>query len=186
MPRLMAVLFSLSLISIFPQAASASSFHENEAKFASGTGNTIFLVLGTLLPLATDGKLGKDHSLRALDALLTSTIICKGLKKAFHEERPNGKGFDSFPSGHATAAFAIATVESTFHPKQTAFWCLGAGLIGESRIKLKDHFTQDVIFGSALGYASAEWELSSSHGLILSPIIAKDGKAAGVKVTKVF
>jgi len=186
MSKSIAIFLALSLMALFPHAASAKSFHENEARFASGTGNTIYLVLGTLLPLATDGKQGKDHSLRALDALLASTLICKGLKIVVHEERPNKTGFDSFPSGHATAAFAIATMESAWHPKQAVYWCLGAALIAESRVKLKDHFTSDVIFGSALGFACAKVELSTRRGLLLSPIIRNDGAIAGVAVTKMY
>jgi membrane-associated phospholipid phosphatase len=169
-----------------PLTATAASFHYREAKFASGAGNTLFLVVGTALPLAIDGKKGKDHALRTFDALIVSTMLSQGLKMAIHEPRPDGSDDKSFPSGHATAAFAIATAEAKYHPKQAVYWYIGAALIAESRLELNRHNFTDIAAGATFGYVTAEWALSRPHGVLLVPFIKSADKCIGVQVTKVF
>jgi len=61
--------------------------------------------------------------------------------------------FHSFPSGHATSAFALATVLCFAAKNKSATWLyLGlAMLIGYSRIYLGQHFPDDVLAGALLG-----------------------------------
>lgn len=66
------------------------------------------------------------------------------------------RGNGSFPSGHAIAAFSIATVVA--HQYRTHRWvpyvAYGmAGLVGFSRLSLSAHFASDVFAGAALGYS---------------------------------
>lgn len=153
------------------------------SNFASGAGNIIFLAAGIGLPLITDGANGRNHSLRALDAMGTSVLLTEGLKSLFREKRPDSNEHDSFPSGHATAAFAVATAESAFHPKQAPLWYLGATLISYSRVRLNRHTVGDVLAGAGIGYGITRLELSAPHGLILSPIITRDGRGMGVSLS---
>jgi hypothetical protein len=164
----------------------SASFDRRSSDFASGTGNILFLLAGVGLPLLEDGHDGKQHSLRAADALLSSVLISEGLKLVTHEERPNHGGHDSFPSGHTTAAFAIATAQSAFHPSQAPLWYAGAAFIGYSRVRLNEHHIHDVIAGAALGYATARWSLSRKHGLLLTPWIAPDNGRLGVQLAGRF
>lgn len=175
-----ALLFGMTLAS----AASADSFAHREATFASGTGNILFLAVGTLLPLVEDGSQWKQHTLRTLDSFGTSVLLSEALKALTHEKRPRSDQHNSFPSGHATAAFAVATMESRFHPRQAFLWYVGAALVSESRVRLHRHFTHDVIAGAALGYFTAEAELSRKHGLILSPFIGRGGN--GLQLSQRF
>lgn len=161
----------------------ADSPDRNAAKFASGTGNILYLAAGVGLPLLTDGKDGKNHALRAADALGTSVLLAEGLKNIVREKRPDANSRDSFPSGHATAAFAVATVESQFHPKQAILWYAGATYISYSRVRLNRHYTQDVIAGAALGYFTTRLELSRPRGLILSPLIESTAGVVGFQVS---
>jgi membrane-associated phospholipid phosphatase len=118
----------------------------NSWRFLSGSGNTMFLLGGTLLPKSNAAKV------RNLDALVTTGLLTQALKITVRERRPDGSTRNSFPSGHASAAFAIATMQ----PKnQQPLWYLGATLIGISRVKLNRHYTHDVIAGAALGYYTA-------------------------------
>ncbi len=59
----------------------------------------------------------------------------------------------SFPSGHTTTAFAIATVFVLLSKKSN--WqlaiLLAAAMVGYSRIYLAQHFLLDVIIGAAIG-----------------------------------
>lgn len=57
----------------------------------------------------------------------------------------------SFPSGHATIAFAAATILSVFDKKRRWMYYLIAGLIGLSRIYLYCHYFLDVVAGGAIG-----------------------------------
>jgi membrane-associated phospholipid phosphatase len=76
----------------------------------------------------------------------------------------------SFPSGHATTAFALATflvLHST--PKNGILWALAAALVGFSRIYLNQHFLPDVLAGALIGTAWA----TAMHQLLL-PLQQKD------------
>lgn len=78
------------------------------------------------------------------------------LKEAFPENRPNGKGDDSFPSGHTSLSFASA---GFIH--QRYGWQYGlpayavAATVGAARVKTDHHHWYDVVAGAALGTATA-------------------------------
>lgn len=164
-------------------AAHADSPARKAATFASGSGNIIYLAAAVGLPLLSDGHNGTNHALRAADATGSSLVVAEGLKYLFREKRPDSNAHDSFPSGHATAAFAAATVESDLHPKQAPLWFLGATAISLSRVRLNQHYPRDVIAGTALGYGMARLELSAPRGLILSPFIQPASSGFGLQLT---
>jgi len=159
--------------------SSTSPRYPSLAKFASGTGNIIFLAAGTFLPLIEDGRNKKEHTLRTADSLITATLLTEGLKRIVREKRPDNSERNSFPSGHATAAFAVATMEAHYHPNQAILWYTGAALISYSRVRLRRHYTQDVIAGAAIGFLTARFELNQRRGLILSPFITPRAKGGG-------
>ena len=73
---------------------------------------------------------------------------------------PFGKG-SSFPSGHAAAAFSIATVIARRYRdhRWVPYMCYGvAGLVAFSRIPDRAHFPSDVFAGAAIGYAIARYD----------------------------
>ncbi len=57
----------------------------------------------------------------------------------------------SFPSGHATTAFAAAVVLAFWYPRQAGVFVGVAVLVGLSRIVLGVHFPSDVLAGALLG-----------------------------------
>ena len=164
-------------------AAVADSPARQASNFASGSGNIIYLAAAVGLPLLSDGKHGTTHALRAADAIGTSVLLAEGLKNLVREKRPDAGSHDSFPSGHATAAFAAATVESDLHPQEAPLWFTGATLISLSRVRLHRHYDRDVIAGALLGYGTARLELSAPRGLLLSPIIQPESRSLGLQVT---
>ena len=77
----------------------------------------------------------------------------------------------AFPSGHATTAFALATLLSLWYPRGTAGFVALAALVGWSRVVLGSHFPSDILGGAILGCAvvlglSRVWKLGLSQGKI--------------------
>ena len=180
------VLAAGSALLFAPLTAHADDSSHKAWNFASQTGNIIYLAAGVGLPLLEDGSSGRNHALRAADAVGTSVLLSEGLKHIFREKRPDSSERNSFPSGHATAAFAIATVQSQFHPRQAPLWYLGAALIAESRVRLHRHYDRDIIAGAVLGYGTARMELAQPRGLILSPWIESHRGSRGLQFSRQF
>lgn len=180
---LCAVLCSLLLAAGAAPGARADSSARKAADFGSGAGNILYLAAAVGLPLIEDHAQGRNNSLRVADSIGSSVLIAEGLKCLVREKRPDSNEHDSFPSGHATAAFAAATAESALHPKQAVYWYTGAALISYTRIRLNRHHPQDVVAGALLGYGIAKWEIASPRGLILAPIIEPKGHGAGLQVS---
>jgi len=57
----------------------------------------------------------------------------------------------SFPAGHATTAFAGATLLSYLAPRGTPLFVGLAAAIGLSRVYVGDHYPSDVVGGAVLG-----------------------------------
>ena len=60
--------------------------------------------------------------------------------------------YHSFPSGHATTAFAMAAALSRAAPGRRRVWLAVAAGIGASRVLLNAHFLSDVIGGAVIGW----------------------------------
>lgn len=159
-------LWALLLFSLAVAPAKAQFLSRRAATFASHEGTIAFLGVGVAAPL-WDTRAGERRALQSADALVATTLLVSGLKLVTRQKRPDTGERNSFPSGHAAAAFTVATVQASFHPDQAPLWFVGAGLIGASRVRLKRHFVRDVVAGAALGYAVGRWELSRPRGLIL-------------------
>jgi len=112
----------------------------------------------------------KKAGLRSLIALGVSGVFVQVIKHLIGRPRPRlgeqgivswgvtfEKGHDSFPSGHAISAFAMAAVLSSFYPAHRWAWYSIAALIGFSRVYLGAHYASDVIFGALLGIGVGVW-----------------------------
>ena len=117
----------------------------------------------------------RNTALLAAEAVGDSEILATVMKDAMKRVRPAAIGtgqnysdtwFDSsgsflrgngsFPSGHAIAAFSVATVVATRYRnrKWVPYVAYGlAGAVAFSRLTLSAHFVSDVFVGGVLGYS---------------------------------
>jgi len=65
----------------------------------------------------------------------------------------------SFPSGHTSAAFLVATQLSFFYPALTFLLLPWAVLVGMARVVLAVHFPTDTLIGALMGTALAATSL---------------------------
>jgi len=108
-----------------------------------------------------------------LTAFLLSALLAQILKNVFSMPRPwevfdhreylyfidgiTRRGYSSFPSGHSTTVFSLATMLAIFEKNKwtNVFYVLTAVAVGYSRIYLGQHFLTDVLMGSFLGVTTA-------------------------------
>lgn len=111
--------------------------------------------------------LTKQNALYIGATVLSSEIISTILKYSIARPRPfvtypflekvTSGGSPSFPSGHTSDAFALATSVSIAYPKWYVIipsyaW---AGAVGYSRMDLGVHYPSDVLAGAIIGAGSA-------------------------------
>ena len=98
-----------------------------------------------------------------LEGLILSQTLTQAIKYSVQRDRPTGECC-AFPSGHASAAFASASILER-HLGFRAAWptILIASYVGASRLHDNRHFLSDVLFGSALGMTSG-WTVVGRHG----------------------
>lgn len=101
--------------------------------------------------------LGDDAtgSLQAGGSIVVGFGITYGLKQVIHEQRPDGSGDDSFPSGHTAFSFAAAaSMQRRYGWEVGVPATLVATLVGFARVKADKHHWYDVVAGAAIGEAS--------------------------------
>lgn len=95
----------------------------------------------------------KDVAFDALvSSLLASHVITPALKSVVDRERPNG-GEQSFPSNHATDAFAVASVIAA-HDDRRWVDILAYGIatsVAYARVEHNAHWFSDVVAGAIIG-----------------------------------
>jgi membrane-associated phospholipid phosphatase len=95
---------------------------------------------------------------------LISNLIMEGfvttIKNQSHELRPNGDGYQSFPSGHTAEAFLSATFLYEEYKNVSIWYGVGgyliAGTVGALRIYNDKHWLHDVVAGAGFGITSTE------------------------------
>lgn len=136
-------------------------------QFQSNTVKSIYIA--TPLSFVATGLLRKDTYMRDAGILMTTSALVNlavtyGMKAAINRERPyktlsnvhtvgSTERSASFPSGHTSSAFNVATSVSLAYPKWYVIipsyaW---AGIVGYSRIKMGMHYPGDVLAGALIG-----------------------------------
>lgn len=135
------------------------------------------------------GKLTNDEHKREAgllggEAALDALAVSSALAYATGRERPNadafrglfGQGGNSFPSSHASTAWAIASVLTHEYPgpftKILAY--SAASAISFARVRGQQHFPSDVLLGSGVGWLTGWQVYRAHHNPELSGAVAED------------
>ena len=134
-----------------------------------------------------------------VSSLLATKVAAPLLKELVGRDRPNeatgafeAHGGSSFPSSHATQAFAIASVVSAHYDSR---W-VGAGayglaaLVGASRIHHDAHWLSDVVAGAVIGTATGRFIVATNNRRratwsvqpIVGPIIGDGLRGVSVRI----
>ena len=175
--------------------ASGSSLHFGTDASRAGQWYSVFPAAGAFyaLGLARHNPQLEQTGAEGLEAMTSAIIVTSVLKVAARRQRPldgDGgghfeKGGSSFPSGHSTEAWALATVVAGEYGehKWVPYASYGyAALVSTSRVLAQAHFTSDVFVGGALGFFIGRYvvrtqkihreHLSSLRSRLLSPRVS--------------
>lgn len=147
-------------------------------------GSTAFTVFLSLALILFGRDKVKTAGIEALFTLTTSSILVTYLKKKFTRPRPywvikdvnsfniNLKDY-SFPSGHTTAAFSLATILSLNFPSFLLAFIAIALIVGLSRIYLAVHFPTDVFIGIIIGISFGIFNYLAIHPYFMKSLELK-------------
>jgi hypothetical protein len=134
---------------------------------------------------------GYRRSLDMLKASLYSFSVTQALKVTVREQRPSNKDQrDSFPSSHATLAFAFGGYVFEEHGWEWGAPALAAALFsGLSGINDDRHYLHDVMFGATIGMAygvgmSKFSKKKEKMAFMVVPLV--DSQAKGLALLKDF
>lgn len=122
----------------------------------------------------------RETGLLSAEALIDSIIVSSALKGITQRGRPltgveRSEFFDggnSFPSGHSTQAWAVATVIANEYKHRRAVQIAAYGVataVSVARFTGQKHYLSDVVAGSALGYGIGRYVYGAHHRDSLAP-----------------
>ena len=153
------------------QTANASRAIENIGDFLSFKVLPIYSAASTFYN--SDWNTWYDYDWEGLKQLvvvnLIKSTVTDRLKEQIDEPRPNGRGNDSFPSGHTSNAFAHAAfIHRRYGINQAILPYAMATFVGYSRVQSKWHYTHDVLAGTAIGFLSAWIFADPKYNVVVS------------------
>lgn len=142
-----------------------NNWHADHPAFHTSADNYLqytpaFLVYG----LNAVGVKGKhdfiDRSVIYFMANLIMAVPVNGLKKVTHSKRPDGIGFNAFPSGHTAVSFVGAEFMRREYIDRSPWYGVAgyliAGTTGTLRMMNDRHWFRDVMAGAGIGILSTE------------------------------
>lgn len=153
------------------------------ADFWGWIGNGSFGIGIALAQLYFDTGHGVQHA-KAI-ALTSASHIT--LAMLTHRERPYKQNHLSFPSGHASSAFATSTsLAYAYGYKVGIPATLAAAVISFSRVNQNVHHLSDTIAGAALGIFWARASAQNTRHDLYSWMPYHDGQSSGILFQKEF
>lgn len=133
-------------------------FFVNLTPLGGGRGEELTFVLLGAGWLTRDQRM-TNAGVDALESSILSSFVTKAGKKIARRERPDHSDNQSFPSGHATNAFAIATAIATDYQDKPVVPVIAYALattVAIARVHENVHFPADVVAGALIGRATAK------------------------------
>ena len=138
--------------------------------YGLGAVSGVFYLLGR----SKNNDRARETGLLSTEALVNALIVESALKEATQRARPFARverseffdGGDSFPSGHSTQAWAVATVIANEYQDRRAVQIAAYGAataVSVARFTGHKHYLSDVVAGSALGYAIGKYVYTTHH-----------------------
>ncbi len=173
------------------RSSSSDNFFKDVEKFGTKQYGLPVLAGFYLYGEFADDYNAKTTALDGLSASVISSVLASTIKDIVGRARPNtglgphdfnpGGGNYSFPSGHATGAFAFASVIAAHYDDvwvDTTAYTI-ASLVGIARIHLDAHWASDVIagglIGGLIGHHLVEFNRTLRANHDLAPTIGTDG-----------
>jgi len=118
--------------------------------------------------LFSDNHRFQDAAFTSFQSLIYANVLTNALKLGFGRQRPWQSddasifrpfgGNTSFPSGHATTAFAAITPWVLYYPGPASILAaVVATGTAISRVPLQFHWPSDVLAGAMVGFATSSW-----------------------------
>jgi membrane-associated phospholipid phosphatase len=167
-----ATLFSQNFDIRILRSINSSEKFPSDRFFKFVSNSNAWLVVGIPVVAGSAGLIKNDdrifrNACVTLAAVAINSGITEALRYTINRDRPfktypditkkSDGGSPSFPSGHTSGAFAVATSMSLSYPKwyiivPSYAW---AGTVGFSRMDLGVHYPSDVLAGAIVGAGSA-------------------------------
>lgn len=136
------------------------------ARTATSVGGQVGGAILALIVICLTGRYWKRAGLTILCAAAMQTGLTELIKHMAGRPRPDeydhvtvffgpGTDYHSFPSGHASYAFMLATIAAAYFPRWRWLSYGMALVIATSRVMLDRHFVSDVTVGGLLGFIAA-------------------------------
>lgn len=150
--------------------AVSRNFSQGGSFYATGGVAAGLYIIGR----STGNRRMRETGLLAAEALIDSGIVAQTLKFTTQRPRPNNDGGrgrfftggNSFPSGHATSVWSLATVIA-YEYQDRPFIRYGAfaaaTAVSLSRYSGRNHFLSDVLVGSAIGFGIGRFVYRARH-----------------------
>lgn len=130
----------------------------------------------------------RETGLLSAEALVDSVLVESALKEISQRARPSAgrerseffDGGTSFPSGHSTQAWAVATVIAHEYQDRRSVQLLAYGTaaaVSFARFSSRKHYISDAVAGSALGWAIGKYVYTTHHSKSLD-LTSEDGPGA--------
>ena len=132
--------------------------HERWEYMLEGSGDMLQIALPLTACLITLSEKDYNSTKQIILSFATTSILTYSLKHFTEKKRPEGRNrYDSFPSGHTSAAFSGASfIQRKYGLKAGISSYILAGIVGVSRMEGPDgyHDFWDVFGGAAIGIGS--------------------------------
>ncbi len=131
------------------------SFSQNTKDVVESIGDGTQLIPPISALLLTVLKKDKKGTIKFAESVILTGTTVYILKNTIKKQRPDGRGYSSFPSGHTAASFnGAAFIQRRYGWKFGIPAYILATYTGFSRVYSDRHYIEDVFAGVAIGLGS--------------------------------